>query len=145
MDLLRSNLVFRLILPILVSSASMYLSCGSGPGASKSSITNISSPEHFQKVLKSSGDRLLIFDLYADWCGPCKLLSPILDTLAVQYQSEATFFKINTDDHPGLAREFNVSGIPLVAFVRKGKVIQNIVGLNAKSTYERAIRTHAGE
>jgi thioredoxin len=130
---------------ILLMGGTLLLgSCGPDlSGSPKGIVAKITSSEHFGKVLASSGNRLIVFDLYADWCGPCKKLSPMLDTLAHQYRSQARFYKINTDEHPALAREFSVSGIPLVVFVRKGRVVQSVVGLNPKVMYERAIGRHA--
>ena len=71
---------------------------------------------------------LVVIDLYADWCGPCRMLAPILTQLEQEY-ADVKFCKINVDDEPELAAEFNVSSIPMVALVKNNVFIDLSVGL----------------
>ena len=71
---------------------------------------------------------LVVIDLYADWCGPCRMLAPILASLENEY-TDVKFCKINVDDEPELAKSFNVSSIPMVAFVKDNTFADLSVGL----------------
>ncbi len=106
-------------------------------------VIAIESEEHFQKVIDSSGDRLLIFDLYADWCMPCKILSPTLEELAQENRDKATFYKVNIDKHRRIAAMFGVSGIPFVVFVKNQKGVHALTGVMPKGAYQRAINQFA--
>ena len=76
----------------------------------------------------------VLVDLYAPWCGPCRMMSVILDNIAPQFAGRAKFVKINTDEQTELASAFQVSSIPTVSLVHGGKVVNSFVGLaNAKS------------
>lgn len=72
-------------------------------------------------------ERLTVIDLYADWCGPCRMLAPILAELENEYSS-VKFGKINVDEEPELAREFRVESIPMIAFVRDNTFLDLSVG-----------------
>ena len=72
-------------------------------------------------------DKLCVIDLYADWCGPCRMLSPILEELEGEYP-EVKFCKINVDNEPALAGIFRVESIPLVAFVKDNTYLDMSLG-----------------
>ena len=81
---------------------------------------------------------LVVIDLYADWCGPCRMLAPVLAQLESEYP-EVKFCKINVDDEPELARAFNVTSIPMVAFVKDNTFADVSVGYVTKATLARKI------
>ena len=81
---------------------------------------------------------LVVIDLYADWCGPCRMLAPSLAELESEYP-EVKFCKINVDDEPELARAFNVTSIPMVAFVKDNTFADVAVGYVPKATLARKI------
>ncbi|MFP4014789.1 MAG: thioredoxin domain-containing protein, partial [Chitinispirillaceae bacterium] len=110
-----------------------------------SHIQVIESTEHFASVLKNAGDNLLMFDLYADWCMPCRILSPMLEKIAADMKNSVTVYKINIDKHPELASFFQVSGIPLVVLVKEKKAVQALMGVQPEATYRRAVITHSGK
>ena len=64
-------------------------------------------------------------DFWADWCGPCKMLSPVIESLADQYEGKVLVGKVNVDEEPDLARRFGVMSIPTVVFLKNG---QNLTG-----------------
>ncbi len=92
----------------------------------------ISEPVHVtdsafeQTVLKS--ELPVIVDFWAPWCGPCKMVAPILDKLAVEFAGKVLIAKVNTDDNPEWAGKYGVQGIPTMLFVAKGKVVHRQVG-----------------
>ena len=74
---------------------------------------------------------LVVIDIYADWCGPCRMLAPIMDSLEEDYP-EVKFCKINVDNDPDLAKMFNVKNIPMVAFVKDNTFLDMSVGFVPK-------------
>jgi thioredoxin 1 len=84
---------------------------------------------------------LVVIDLYADWCGPCRMLAPILASLENEY-TDVKFCKINVDDEPELAKSFNVSSIPMVAFVKDNTFADLSVGLVPKDKLKAMIESN---
>ena len=84
---------------------------------------------------------LVVIDLYADWCGPCRMLAPILASLEGEY-TDVKFCKINVDDEPELAKSFNVSSIPMVAFVKDNTFADVSVGLVPKDKLKAMIESN---
>ncbi len=108
------------------------------------SVKTIENVDQFTEILESSGDQLLLFDLYADWCMPCKILSPQLEKIAEANVDRATVYKINVDKHPALAQAFGVQGIPYVVFVKNKAAVHAITGVQPAGAYQKAIQDFAG-
>lgn len=81
---------------------------------------------------------LVVIDLYADWCGPCRMLAPVLHELEAEHP-DVKFCKINVDDESELARSFNVTSIPMVAFVKDNTFVDVSVGYVPKETLKKKI------
>ena len=71
----------------------------------------------------------VVVDFWADWCGPCKMLSPVIESLADQYEGKVLVGKVNVDEEPDLARRFGVMSIPTVVFLKNGQEIDRKVGV----------------
>jgi thioredoxin len=112
--------------------------------ASGGEVRTVASTEQFERIMETAGNRLLLFDLYADWCMPCRVLSPILEEIAREHAHGVSLYKINVDQNPSLARAFGVRGIPYVVFVKDGKAVHAMTGVNAKDAYVRAIKRYGG-
>lgn len=108
--------------------------------AYQSTVAIISGQAELEQTIRSAGDRLLLFDLYADWCSPCRILSPLLEEISAEHRDRVDVFKIDVDSDPDIARAFGATGIPHVVFVRNGEVVHALSGLRSKDTYVRAIR-----
>ena len=93
-------------------------------------IVTLTQENFAQQVLQAPGPVLV--DFWAEWCGPCKMIAPILDELAEEYQGRATIGKVNIDDHQGLAAEYGVRAIPTLLVFSKGQVADQIVGARGK-------------
>ena len=82
----------------------------------------------FKEVIKEGK---VVVDLFATWCGPCKMLSPILDEISEEI-STTKFYKIDVDDNQDVAREYNVMSIPTVLIFENGELVNTIVGLRSR-------------
>ena len=88
--------------------------------------------ENFQSEVLAS-NRLVLVDFWAEWCGPCKMLTPIIDELANEYIDKVTIGKLNVDQNQELASEYMVRSIPCLLFFKNGKVEKQIVGAASKN------------
>ena len=83
--------------------------------------------ETFEKTLNEG--KLMMVDFWAEWCGPCQMLGPVIEALAEKYEGRAVVGKINTDEEQELAMGFGITGIPTVIFFKDGKEIDRLVGV----------------
>ena len=88
----------------------------------------------------STDDKLVVVDFWADWCGPCKMLGPTVETLAERYDGTARVGQINVDQDPELARHFGVMSIPTVVFLKGGREIARKVGVMPEAVYDGLIQ-----
>ena len=94
--------------------------------------------ENFEdEVIKS--DKPVLLDFWAAWCGPCKMLSHIIEELAQDYEGKAKTGKVNVDSEPELASAFNVSSIPTVVVIKHGKITATSVGYRPKEDLEKLL------
>jgi thioredoxin 1 len=100
-------------------------------------VLEISDDSFDSEVLKS--DKLTVVDFWAPWCGPCKIVGPIIDELAAEYQGKVKFAKLNVDDNPGTASNYGVRGIPTMILFKDGEPKNQIVGAVPKNHLEKAI------
>ena len=84
----------------------------------------------------------VLVDYWAEWCGPCKMIAPILDEVAKEYTGKLKVAKLNIDDNPRTPGEYGIRGIPTLLLFKGGKVVEQIVGLVDKGTVARAIEKH---
>lgn len=85
------------------------------------------SDESFEKVVLKSSIPVVV-DFWAPWCGPCKMIAPALEKFAKEYSGKLLVAKVNTDEHPRWATQFNVQGIPTMLFVANGKIVHRQTG-----------------
>ncbi|MEA2095549.1 MAG: thioredoxin [Candidatus Cloacimonadota bacterium] len=83
-----------------------------------------------QEVLKS--DIPVVIDLWAPWCGPCKALTPILESVAAEYDGKIKAVKLNIDESPAIAAKYQIMSIPTLLFFKDGKVESQVIGLVGK-------------
>lgn len=81
----------------------------------------------------------VLVDFYADWCGPCKAMAPVVETLAEEYQGKAKIGKINTDENQDIAMEYGIMSIPTFLVFKGGKVVKKMIGMQDKRTLVAAI------
>ncbi len=95
----------------------------------------------FQSEVISS-DKVTVVDFFADWCGPCRKLSPILEEVEQELSENVKFAKINTDENIAAAQQYQVSGLPTMLVFKNGEVVERMVGLMPKSSIITNIEKH---
>lgn len=89
-----------------------------------------------------NNDKVTVVDFFADWCGPCRKLSPIMDEIEQELEGKAKFTKINTDNNIELAQNYQISGIPTLLVFKNGELVERMVGLMPKSSIITNIEKH---
>jgi len=92
----------------------------------------------FDEVVLQS-DKPVLVDFWAEWCGPCKALVPVIDELATDFEGKAKVGKLNTDANRQTSARFTVTSIPTVILFNKGEIIEQFVGLRGKKEFEDAL------
>lgn len=100
------------------------------------------SKEGFEKAKAQGG--IMLVDFWATWCGPCKMIAPVIEQLAVQYEGRVIVGKVDVDQEPDLAREYGVMSIPNVILFKDGKEVDRKVGVMPASAYSQALEALLG-
>jgi thioredoxin 1 len=93
-----------------------------------------------EQVIKSG--KLAIVDFSAEWCGPCRIVSPIIHELADEYDGRIVAGEVNVDENPQITATYKVRNIPTVLFIKNGEVVDKQVGTVPKSTYKSMVEKH---
>ena len=91
------------------------------------------------------GPKPVIIDFWAEWCGPCRVLSPIIEELSKEFAGKAKFFKVNVDENPELSQEHHIMAIPTVMFYKNGKIVDQFTGAFPKSEIKKKIEGILGD
>ncbi|MBR6694999.1 MAG: thioredoxin [Oscillospiraceae bacterium] len=83
--------------------------------------------DNFEKEVKES-DKAVLIDFWATWCGPCKMIAPIIEEIAEEFSDEVKVCKVNIDDEPSLATKFGITSIPTLLVIKNGEVVKTSVG-----------------
>ena len=95
---------------------------------------------NFSQVVKSH--QIVVVDFWAPWCGPCRMVSPVLEELASEMVGQATFGKLNVDDNPATSQQFGIQGIPTIMVFKDGEPVDGLVGAAPKQMIEARIRPY---
>lgn len=92
------------------------------------------------EVLKS--DKLTMVDFWAEWCGPCRAIGPIVEELATTYNGKVNIGKVNVDSNPNVSMQFGITSIPAILFIKDGKVVDKQIGAVPKSVLDKKIQAN---
>lgn len=96
--------------------------------------------EQFDELLK--GDKTVVCDFYATWCGPCRMLAPVIDGLSESYEGKAEFVKVDIDKNMELAARYGIMSIPLVGIFKNGELVKKNLGYMAKAEADEFIKNN---
>ena len=94
--------------------------------------------ETFDKEVVDSSQPVLV-DFWAPWCGPCRMLAPVIEEISKEYTGKIRVAKINTDEHPNSASRYKISAIPTMLFFKGGKVVEQLVGVHSKAEIKKTL------
>lgn len=93
-----------------------------------------------QDVLET--DKVAMIDFWAEWCGPCRMVGPIVEELAKEYGTQANIGKVNVDHNPEITQRYRIMNIPTILFVKNGQVVDKQVGAAPKAVLEQKLKAH---
>ena len=96
---------------------------------------------NFQTTVMES-DKLTVIDFWAEWCGPCRAIGPVIEELATEYAGKVNIGKVNVDVNPTLSMNFGITSIPAILFVKGGQVVVKQIGAVPKSVLDKKIQSH---
>ncbi len=96
--------------------------------------------QNFDSMVKDNP--LVVVDCWAPWCGPCRMIGPVIDTLSEEY-TDVTFGKLNTDENLDISRKFQIMAIPTLLFFKNGELVERITGVVPKGNIEGVIKKHS--
>ena len=101
-------------------------------------ITEIADPKSWETDVLNS-EKPVFVDFWAQWCGPCRMVGPVVEELAGDYDGKVNFVKVNVDNAQEIAQKYNVFSIPTLLLLNKGEIIAQQVGAGSKETYQNMI------
>ena len=103
-------------------------------------VTAVSDSSFEKDVLRSA--KPVLVDFWAEWCAPCRMLSPTIDAIAEQFSETAGVVKVNVDDNTATAQRYGIKGIPTLILFSGGKEVERVVGATSKESISRMIQKH---
>ena len=95
---------------------------------------------NFEEVVLKS-EKLVIIDFWAEWCGPCRMVAPIIEEIGEEYEGKVLVTKVDVDTNPGISSKLGIRNIPTVMFFKNGKMVDKLVGAVPKSNFVSKLET----
>ena len=99
--------------------------------------------DNFEKEVSSAEGGPILVDFWATWCGPCRMVAPVLEKLAVELKGKARIGKLDVDQNPSIAARFGIQSIPTLLVFKNGKIVDQIVGAQSREVISAMIGRHA--
>jgi len=96
---------------------------------------------NFESTVLAS-DKLSVVDFWAEWCGPCRAIGPVIDELSKEYEGKVNIGKVNVDNNAKISMEYGITSIPAILFIKNGQVVDKQIGAAAKSILDKKIQAH---
>lgn len=89
-----------------------------------------------------ASDKLSVIDFWAEWCGPCRAIGPVIEELSKEYQGKVNIGKVNVDMNPNISMDYGITSIPAILFIKNGQVVDKLVGAQPKMNFVKKIEQH---
>ena len=96
---------------------------------------------NFQNEVLAS-DKLTVVDFWAEWCGPCRAIGPMIEDLSKEYAGKINVGKVNVDNNPHVSMNYGITSIPAILFIKNGQVVDKLVGAQPKGNFVKKIESH---
>ena len=93
-----------------------------------------------QEVINS--DKLSVVDFWAEWCGPCRAIGPVIEELSKEYEGKVKVGKVNVDNNPQVSLNYGITSIPAILFIKNGEVVDKLIGAQPKANFVKKIEAH---
>lgn len=97
--------------------------------------------DNFQTEVLDS-DKLSMIDFWAEWCGPCRAIGPVVEELSKEFEGKVNIGKVNVDHNPQLSMNYGITSIPAILFIKNGQVVDKLVGAQPKHNFIKRIESH---
>ncbi|RWS21535.1 thioredoxin-2-like protein [Leptotrombidium deliense] len=93
-------------------------------------VTHIKNADELKGQLEGAGNKLVVIDFFATWCGPCKAIAPIIEKMATEFEDSVVFLKVDVDECESVAASYNISAMPTFKFIKEKKEVDEFMGAN---------------
>lgn len=87
-------------------------------------------------------DKVALVDFWAEWCGPCRMIGPVVEELATEYDGKAVIGKVNVDNNPSISQNYGIRNIPTLLFIKNGEIVDRQLGVASKAALKEKLEAH---